>query len=127
MLEAMKRVVSENGLTALIAPIRPTLKSRYPLTPMERYAQWTQPDGSPFDPWLRVHWRLGAAFLGVAPRSMIITGTVAEWEEWTNMRFPDSGTYVVPGALQPITIDRDANLGRYEEANVWMLHRIGRE
>ena len=93
---------------------------------MERYAEWTQPDRSPFDPWLRVHWRMGAAFLQIAPRSMIITGMVAEWEEWTNRRSPESGTYVVPGALQPITIDRDANLGRYEEANVWMAHRIGR-
>jgi len=32
------------------------------------------------DPWLRTHQRLGAAILGPAPRSMLITGTVCEWE-----------------------------------------------
>jgi hypothetical protein len=36
----------------------------------------------------------------------VISGTVAEWEEWTGMRFPDSGAYVVPGALVPVDIDR---------------------
>ena len=36
-----------------------------------------------------------------APRSMTITGTRAEWEEWTGMLFPEDGDYVVPGALVP--------------------------
>jgi hypothetical protein len=40
------------------------------------------------------------------------------------MRFPDSGSYVVPGALQPVVIDRAADEGRYEDPNVWMRHPI---
>jgi len=40
------------------------------------------------------------------------------------MRFPDSGPYVVPGALQPVRIDREADEGRYEDPNVWMRHRV---
>ena len=56
---------------------------------------------------------------------MVITGTVAEWEEWTHMRFPKSGRYVVPGALEPVVIDRENDLGRYVEPNVWMRHQIG--
>ncbi len=109
-----------------IAPVRPSLKSRYPLIPIERYVEWRQgaQNDAPFDPWLRTHWRLGARVLCVAPASMVITGTVAEWEDWAGMRFPESGRYVVPGALEPIAIDRDHDLGRYIEPNVWMRHRI---
>jgi GNAT superfamily N-acetyltransferase len=125
VLQAMRSTAAAHGLTALIAPVRPTLKHRYPLTPIERYMRWTQPDGSPFDPWLRVHWRLGAEFLQMAPQSMVITGTVQEWEKWTGMRFPDSGPYVVPEALQPVTIDLESDCGRYEDPNVWMRHATG--
>ena len=124
VLGAMKSVAAGHGLEAMIAPVRPTLKDRYPLTPMERYVRWERPDGLPFDPWLRVHRRLGAQFLQVAPRSMVITGTIAEWEEWTGMRFPESDAYVVPGALSPVVMDLERDLGSYEEPNVWMRHPI---
>jgi len=125
VLRAMKEVAAEMGLAALIAPVRPTLKDRYPLTPMERYWRWERGDGLPFDPWLRVHRRLGAKLLRVAPRSMTVTGTVGEWENWTGMRFPESGPYVVPGALCPVRINVERDLGSYEEPNVWMRHPIG--
>jgi hypothetical protein len=124
VLEGMKKVAAERGLVALIAPVRPTLKHLYPLTPMERYALWRRDDGLPFDPWLRVHERLGARFLSVAPRSMTVEGTVQEWEAWTGMRFPESGPYVVPGALSPVEVDVEEDLGRYAEPNVWMKHPI---
>ena len=124
VLTAMKSVAAVHGLGALIAPVRPTLKDRYPLTPMERYVRWEQAEGLPFDPWLRVHRRLGAKFLRVAPRSMVVTGTVPEWEEWTGMRFPESGDYVVPGALQPVVMDLERDLGSYREPNVWMIHPV---
>jgi hypothetical protein len=106
----------------MIAPVRPVLKSRYPLAPMERYVRWTRADGSPFDPWLRVHWSLGAEPVRLAPQSMVITGTVAEWEAWATMPFPESGIYVVPGALQPVAVDRERDVVRYEDPNVWMRH-----
>ena len=122
ILNNMRAVGVEHGLTHFVAPVRPTLKAAYPLTPMERFVEWRRPDGTLIDPWLRVHERLGATILGVAPRTMVNVGTVAEWEEWTDMRFPDSGPYVVPGALQPVRIDRDKDEGRYEDPNVWMRH-----
>jgi len=124
VLTTMKSVAAENGLGALIAPVRPTLKERYPLTPMERYVRWERSDGLPFDPWLRVHRRLGAGFLQVEPRSMVITGTISEWEEWTGMRFPESDAYVVPGALQPVEMDLEKDQGTYAEPNVWMRHPV---
>ena len=40
------------------------------------------------------------------------------------MAFPDSGEYVVEGALVPVEIDRDADVGRYVEPNVWMRHPV---
>jgi hypothetical protein len=124
LIRAMRGVAARHDLDALIAPVRPTFKHRYPTTPMRRHVRWTLPDGAPFDPWLRVHWRLGAKFLHVAPRSMVVTGTVAEWEKWTKMTFPESGRYVVRGALAPVSIDRRRDQGRYLEPNVWMLHPV---
>jgi hypothetical protein len=91
---------------------------------MERYAAWRRPDGAPFDPWLRAHWRLGARTVRVAPRSMVVTGTVAEWEEWAAMPFPESGEYVVRGALCPVAVDRERDRGIYTEPNVWMRHTL---
>ncbi|OLD96560.1 MAG: hypothetical protein AUG80_14255 [Candidatus Rokubacteria bacterium 13_1_20CM_4_68_9] len=104
--------------------VRPTLKARYPLAPMERYVTWTTDDGEPFDPWMRVHARLGAEMVRVAPCTLVIAGPIARWEEWTEMAFPESGPYVVPGALQPVLIDRARDEGRYEDPNVWMLHSL---
>ena len=123
IIEGMRGVVAEHGLDAFVAPVRPTLKARYPLTAMERYLGWRRADGQLFDPWLRVHERLGAEILGVCPGSLLVEGTVSEWGEWTGMAFPDSGSYVVDGALVPVEIDRERNLGSYREPNVWMRHR----
>lgn len=124
VLTGMKILAARRGFSALIAPVRPTLKSRYPLAPMERYVHWTRADGTPLDPWLRTHWRMGAETLTVASVSMLVTGTVSEWEGWTGMALPESGEYVVPGALVPVRIDRERDLGRYEEPNVWMRHPV---
>ncbi len=40
------------------------------------------------------------------------------------LRFPESGQYIVPGALNPIEIDREADRGYYIEPNVWMQHQV---
>ena len=124
VLREMKSLARKHKLDSVIIPVRPTWKSRYPLTAMERYAQWTRPDGAPLDPWLRVHWRLGADQLKIAPCTLTVSGTVAEWESWTQMQFPETGQYVVPGALQPVVIDSERDEGGYEDPNVWMWHPL---
>jgi len=125
MIQRMAEIGRAHGLDTLIAPVRPTLKQRYPLTPIERYIEWRRPDGTLLDPWLRTHERLGAKIANVAPESVRIPGTVAEWEQWTGLAFPDSGSYVVPGALVPVEIDRERDEGLYLEPNVWMVHPPG--
>ena len=80
-LEAMVEIARRHGLEALLAPVRPNLKEHYPLAPIERYASWRRDDGSLFDPWMRLHERLGAEILKPEPQSLRITGTVAEWEQ----------------------------------------------
>lgn len=124
MLQHMRTLAAGNELQDLIVPVRPNWKERYPLTPIERYARWTREDGLPFDPWIRVHHRLGADFLKAEPRSLRITGSVADWEAWTLMRFPESGDYVFPHGLAPVAIDVQADIGAYWEPNVWMRHRV---
>lgn len=79
-------------------------------------------DGLHIDPWIRTHQLLGATILAPAPKAMTISGTVAEWEEWTGMAFPESSRYVVPDALDPVDIDREQDRGIYEETNLWMQH-----
>jgi GNAT superfamily N-acetyltransferase len=122
MIRRMSEIGRDHGFDKLIAPVRPTLKHAYPLAPMERYIGWRRADGTHVDPWLRTHERLGAVIAKVAPRSSTVPASVAEWEEWTQMSFPDSGPYVVTGALVPVQIDRERDEGIYVEPNVWMVH-----
>lgn len=124
VVQAMAQLASSHGLKALIAPVRPSQKHLYPLVPIDRYAHWTLEDRLPFDPWVRVHARLNGRILKSAPRSLRITGTVDEWEAWTGMSFPESGRYVFPQGLAPLSIDRERDRGRYHEPNVWIRHRL---
>lgn len=123
-VQAMLELARRYGLTALIAPVRPSWKEHYPLVTIERYAGWRRADGLFFDPWMRVHERLGATVLKLEPHSLRITGTVAEWEEWTRMALPESGDYWFPGGLTTVTIDREGDRGSYWEPNVWMRHMV---
>ena len=125
VLEAMSQVAREAGLGSLIAPVRPSFKDRYPITPIERYVAWTRADGEPFDPWIRIHTRRGGRIAKPIPQSLLITGTVGDWEQWTGMKFPESGEYVFPAGLAPVLIDRAQDVGTYWEPNVWIVHTIG--
>jgi len=124
IVRAMLVIAGRRGFRFLIAPVRPSLKHLYPLMPMAAYAGWARADGLFFDPWLRVHQRLGAAVATIAPRSMRIPGTLAEWRKWTGMEFPKSGRYVVPGALNPVAVDVARDRAVYVEPNVWMVHAV---
>ena len=51
-------------------------------------------------------------------------GTVADWERWTGLALPESGEYVLRGAMNPVTINRDGDEGVLTEQNVWMVHAV---
>jgi GNAT superfamily N-acetyltransferase len=122
MIESFKENARAAGLSSVIAPVRPTLKERYPLIAIERYLDWRRDDGSHFDPWIRIHEHVGGEILAAAPRSMTITAPVSAWEEWTGMRFPDDGEYVFPGALATLLVEN--GVGTHVEPNIWVLHRL---
>ncbi len=123
VLETLRMEAAMKGIMRMIAPARPTLKHRYPLTPIADYMTWRRADQTAFDPWLRSHERAGATFLAPEPAAMRITGTADEWEQWTGMPLPASGSYIVPQALAPVQIDRERNHGEYVEPGVWMAYR----
>lgn len=120
VVHAMVAVARSHGLGPLMAPVRPNRKDRYPITPIERYVRWLRSDGLPFDPWMRVHARLGASIVRPEARSLEISRPVSDWETWLGMELPDDGDYVFPGGLAPLTV-KDG-LGEYWEPNVWMRH-----
>ena len=75
---------------------------------------------------MRVHLRLGATVLTIAPESMVVTGTVAQWEGWLGTPLPGNGEFVIDGGLVPLQVDRTIDQGRYAEPNVWVSYQIGR-
>jgi len=125
MIRAMRANARAHGYDRLIACVRPTEKHRYVLTPIDRYAFWARPDGEPFDAWVRLHVRLGGRIVRAEPRAMTIRGSVADWERWTGMAFPDTGDYVLPVAAAPIHVDRETNEGVYYDPNIWIVHTTG--
>jgi GNAT superfamily N-acetyltransferase len=124
MVQAMRAIGQSQGFRYLVAPVRPNQKSQYPLISIDDYIQWTDAEGLPFDAWLRVHARAGARIIKPCHQAMIIPGTRAEWEEWVDLKFPQSGTYYIPGALNPMEMNTEKDEGVYVEPNVWMVHEI---
>jgi hypothetical protein len=91
---------------------------------MREYISWVRDDGLPQDPWLRVHVRLGARIVSVAPMSSVVTGTLHEWFEWTGMVLATAGQVVIPGALCPIHASIEEDFAVYVEPNVWVHHDL---
>jgi hypothetical protein len=114
-----------HGFENLVIPVRPNEKPNYPLIGIDDYISWKNEAGMPFDAWLRIQVRAGGKFIKVCHRSKTVRGSRAEWELWTGMKFPQSGRYIVSGALEPMEMDIEKDEGIYIEPNVWTLHKIG--
>jgi GNAT superfamily N-acetyltransferase len=123
MLAALREAVKAKGHTALYAPVRPNGKSD-PYLPMTEYIEERRSDGLPQDPWLRVHVKAGGTILQVAPRSMVIAGSLDEWRSWTGLPFDKTGDVVVPRALVPVHADVAHDHAVYVEPNVWVRHDL---
>lgn len=124
MVAALREHAARLGHHELVAPVRPNRKHLEPHTPMSEYAFRTRSDGLPHDAWLRVHVRAGGKIVKVAPRSMVVAGTLAEWRGWTGLPFDRSGPVEVPGALTPVHCDVPHDHAVYVEPNVWVSHTL---
>ncbi len=124
VIKAMKDVAVMNNMRALIVPVRPTLKHKYPLIPMSAYVEWNREDGLPFDSWLRVHKKLGGEIFKIAEQCMTIKGSVKDWEEWTGLKMLGSGEFIIEGALNPVNINIDKNIGEYADPCIWIKYNI---
>jgi hypothetical protein len=125
MLCAVRNNARRLGFALRYAPLRPTEKDKEPLTPFADYVQRRRADGLPGDAWIRTHIRAGADVVKIAPRSMVVAGTITEWRAWTGLDFHASGLATVPGALCPIHVSLEQNHAVYVEPNLWLRqHRL---
>jgi GNAT superfamily N-acetyltransferase len=124
MLNAFKACAKKMGFAELFAPVRPSEKHLRPRTPMREYIGLERVDGLPMDAWLRTHSRIGGKIMKIAPYSMTIIGTIAEWSRWTGAAFESSGETEVEGALVPVLVSLEQDYGVYVEPNVWVRHTL---
>jgi GNAT superfamily N-acetyltransferase len=124
MLSAMRDNARARGFREVVAPVRPNAKHLEPHTPIEEYAHRVRADGLPQDPWLRVHARAGATIDCVAPASMTVAASLADWRRWTGLPFDTQGDIEVPGALVPVRCEPERGYAVYVEPNVWMRHPL---
>ena len=124
IIHHLKSVAKNRGLKHFFVPLRPSEKKNSPDIDLLSYISLKGDDGYPIDPWLRTHIRAGGHIMGIAPYSMTIVGTVAEWEKWTCQEIRSSGHMVVEGGLNPLYVSIEHNQAVYVEPNVWIKHPI---
>ncbi|MFI1679233.1 N-acetyltransferase [Streptomyces sp. NPDC020607] len=124
MLDAMRDNARAHGFIEVVAPVRPNAKHLEPDAQIDEYAYRTREDGLPHDPWLRVHVRAGGVIEKVAHASMTVSGSTAQWREWTGLPFDTEGPVEVPGALVPVHCEAERGYGVYVEPNVWVRHTV---
>ncbi|KRV48867.1 acetyltransferase-like protein [Wenjunlia vitaminophila] len=124
MLASLREAATRQGHHTLLVPVRPTAKHQQPHLSLQEYVQQRRPDGLPVDPWLRVHVRAGGTVEGVAPSSMVVSGSLDRWRQWTGLPFDRDGAVTVPGALVPVHCDTTHDHAVYVEPNVWVRHRL---
>ncbi len=124
VLDALRERAGALGYRQMFAPVRPTAKHLEPFTPFAEYVARSTAEGLPADPWLRVHARAGGRIVKVAPTSMVVAGSVADWRRWTGMGFAASGPVAVPGGLVPVHVSLEQDHAVYVEPNVWVRHTV---
>ncbi|MCB8837001.1 transferase [Aurantimonas sp. VKM B-3413] len=123
MIEELQQLAVRRGYANMIAPVRPSAKHRFPHAAMADYIAWKDAFGRCFDPWLRSHLSHGAEVVTTCEKSMVVDEHIAFWETWSGRRFSTTGSYLVEGALAPISVDIENQRGRYEEPNVWVIYK----
>ena len=122
VLDAMRRQAGAHALQRVFAPVRPTAKSREPFLAMADYLARRTAQGLSVDPWIRTHQRAGGRIIKIAPTSMVIAGTLAQWRGWTGLPLAQSGPVAVEGGLAPLLVAVEQDSAVYVEPNVWIEH-----
>jgi GNAT superfamily N-acetyltransferase len=123
MIEEFRKLADKKGLDGVIAPVRPSEKHRHPFISIDEYMGWTDERGRVYDPWVRSHLAAGGRIIKPAERSMVVEEPVGFWEMWTGRQFNESGKYAFEGALTPVSIELENDVGRYVEPNIWFAYR----
>ena len=106
-----------------LSPIRSNDKHREPLTPFAEYVARRRTDGQPCDSWVRTHLRLGATVLKVAPCSIVVAGTLAEWRNRPTVIREEQYRHC-SGALSPVHVSLEQDHAVYVEPNLWVRHPL---
>ena len=122
LIEAGKALMEAHRYTHFIIPIRPTFKHQYPNMKMVEYMQLKK-NNEIYDPWIRTHLKNKAHIINVCSNSMTISGDIALWKRLSKTKIMDSGTYIIEGALNPVTIDLTKDTASYEEENIWIYYQ----
>ncbi|TCO64524.1 Long-chain-fatty-acid--CoA ligase [Actinocrispum wychmicini] len=121
MLAALKARAAETGLAKLLVSVRPIGKEDEPNALMSEYANRRRPDGLFADRWMRTHERLGAKMIKICPFAVTLSGSLADWHDWTGVKLVDGDNHF-PGGIAPVVASVDRDYGVYVEPNVWMEH-----
>lgn len=122
LVDRAKQATRELGFNTMIAPVRPTLKSNFPLMPMEDYMAKRSDDGEIYDPWIRMHIKSGGQVTNVCSESVRIAATLSKWREWTGLALTKSGLEILPQGLAPLEVNVEKNVAVYCEPNVWVRY-----
>jgi len=94
------------------------------------------------DPWAGMEWMYhdpmvssltrglehtsgsGEGCARICHTSNVYKGTVAQWTDWTQLEFIESGDYLAPGMMNPFQVSLETDEGTYREPNVWMIHDV---
>ncbi|MDG4810903.1 N-acetyltransferase [Micromonospora sp. WMMD1120] len=120
ILRRFHAIARAKGMRHFVAPVRPPGKTAVPEMTLAEYVARLTPEGLPADPLLRAHARLGASIVGIAPASMVVVGSLAQWRRWTGLPFDTDGPVIVPGAMVPVHCDLTHDSAAYVEPNVWV-------
>jgi GNAT superfamily N-acetyltransferase len=125
LLQCKKDLAQRQGYRWLIAPVRPSHKHLYPTIPLTDYALWENGrSGHSFDPWIRTHQRSGGRVVKVDDCGMDVSAGLDQWEAWTGLRMPSSGSYVIPKGNDLLQVDGKARRGFYREGCVWVVYDL---
>jgi hypothetical protein len=112
-------VLARYGIGSYLSPVRPSNKQLYPNYTMEEFLSWRSPDGDLIDPWLNHFLRIGATELGIAHDAITLSAPIERWTAWTDMQFPVSGDYVIPGGHRMLRVDTATGTAHYGEDHLW--------